>query len=538
MFIRFSILLLFICLSGDLLAQEKSDNTESKVYGDWIHQDMKLDRVPGTSLVKAYKDFLINTQGEEIIVAVLDMSVDIQHKYLRSHIWINKNEIPNNNIDDDQNGYIDDIHGWNYLGNTKGDNLKFSQLEYTRIIKELENKKSSLGYQDSIVLVKAKEAYQMKVKRAHEDLEYADMIIENRTSADIFIKKFLNRTEYSIADLDSLRKNYPKNKELDTAALKMTFFLKYDFNPESNRIRKENAIQQFEVLLNSDYPERDIIGDLSHNILSKGYGNPNVSAKMNVLNHGTLVSGMLTTSHLFKEDSLDIFKNIKIMPLKVAVYGDEHDKDIALAIRYAVDNGAKIINMSFGKEFSLKKQWIDEAFKYAETHDVLIVTSAGNDKLNIDIPVNEKFPNDINEGREFVNNFVMVGATSYTLDKNFLYPRTNYGENNVDIFAPGHKVTTFLPEDKIAYNRSGTSYAAPIVSGIAALIRSYYPTLTAPEVKQILMDSSVKYDILVDVPTKENPEQQLPFSELSKSGGIVNAYNALLMAEQVVKGKE
>ncbi len=226
------------------------------------------------------------------------------------------------------------------------------------------------------------------------------------------------------------------------------------------------------------------------------------------------------------------------MPLRVSAYGSEHDKDIALAIRYAVDHGARVINMSFGKRFSMYKDWVDDAIKYAENKDVLIVKSAGNDQFNTDILENTKYPNDYNNGLEFSNNYITVGGTSYGLNEKLLYNRSNYGKETVDIFAPGYGLIGLRPNNNVSTNLKGTSFSTSIVSGITALIRSYYPSLTAAEVKQILMDSSVKYDILVDVPTKENPDQQLPFSELSKSGGIVNAYNAILMAEAYVKKKK
>ncbi len=509
--------------------------TAKKIDSDWYQKDIIQDSVPGTSLYRVYNTLLKNKRGKEVIVAVLDMSVDIEHTYLKENIWTNTKEIEGNHIDDDHNGYIDDVHGWNFLGNQNNENLRYEQFECVRIIKKLINNKT-LTLVDSLLFIRVKAAYDSHLKDVNAELENANMVIKARADSDAYLKNIFNNKAYTVSDLDSLKQVFPKDTLLQTEVLRMSNFIKYGYTPEYNTSRKESLLNSKKYILNQEYPERAIIGDSVKGKLYSIYGNNQVDAHATFLSHGTFTSGFLTTKYL-RKDSINIFENIKIMPLRVSAYGSEYDKDIALAIRYAVDQGAKVINMSFGKRFSLDKHWVDEAIMYAERKGVLIVKSAGNERFNTDFFENTKYPNDYNDEAEFSNNFITVGGTSHSLDDKFLYRATNYGKKTVDVFAPGSRLTTLSPDNEIRTNMNGTSFSTAIVSGIAALIRSYYPSLTASEVKQILMDSSVKYDILVDVPTKENPEQQLPFNQLSKSGGIVNAYNAMLMAEEFVKTK-
>ena len=224
------------------------------------------------------------------------------------------------------------------------------------------------------------------------------------------------------------------------------------------------------------------------------------------------------------------------MPLRIAAYGDEHDKDIALAIRYAVDNGARVINMSFGKQFSLYKHWVDDAIIYAKDNGVLIIKSAGNDRYNTDQEENTKYPNDYNNGVEFSDNVITVGGTSYRLNEKLLYSVTNYGKETVDIFAPGQNLTALLPNNQVVSGKSGTSFSSIIVSGISGLLFSYYPNLEANDVKKIILESGLTFNHLVNLPKQRGKKRiQKPFNELSKSGKLINAYNAFLYAEKYQK---
>ena len=256
------------------------------------------------------------------------------------------------------------------------------------------------------------------------------------------------------------------------------------------------------------------------------------------MDHGTLTTGVLAASRANNTGAKGITDNIKVMSLCISPYGDEHDKDMALAIRYAVDNGAKIINISSSKEFSLREDWVHDAIKYASDNDVLIVTSAGNSNYNLDEPDTFNYPDDTKEdGTEVADNFIKVGATTY-LSEEFKRSSSSYGKNSVDVFAPGLKIYTTSSQKNEKYTYSGgTSAATPIVSGVAALVRSYYPKLSASQVKEIILQSGVSYNIDIEIEQEDSTKKSIPFSELSKSGKVVNAYNALLMAAQLSENK-
>ena len=218
------------------------------------------------------------------------------------------------------------------------------------------------------------------------------------------------------------------------------------------------------------------------------------------------------------------------MALRAVPNGDEYDKDIALAIRYAADNGAKVINGSFGKGFSPHKEWVYDAIKYAASKDVLFVHAAGNDAE--DLNVVESYPNDRIVETEIVTNYIKVGALNYEYGSKLVADFSNYGKTDVDVFAPGVKIYATIPNNLFKFEQ-GTSMAAPNVAGVAALIRSYYPKLTAAQVKQILKDSGVAISKTVIV--GGDSSNKISFNELSVTGKIVNAYNALLMADKMSK---
>ena len=224
--------------------------------------------------------------------------------------------------------------------------------------------------------------------------------------------------------------------------------------------------------------------------------------------------------------------NVKILSVRAVPDGDERDKDVAMAFRYAVDNGAKVINTSFGKAYSPDKEWVYEALQYAAENDVLIVNAAGNDSNNIDEVYT--YPNDSKDlVTEFTNNVITIGAMSANWDENLPASFSNYGKLNVDVFAPGVAIYATFPDERYQAI-SGTSMAAPSTAGVAALIRSYYPELSAAQVKGILMNSGTQVNLEVKLP---GTEDLVPFKDLSVSGRIVNAYNALKMADQMVNGK-
>ncbi|WP_459641415.1 S8 family serine peptidase, partial [Flavobacterium sp. CGRL2] len=490
---------------------------------------------------------------KNIIVAVIDTQIDINHEDLKGQLWINNKEIPNNGIDDDQNGYIDDINGWSFTGTKSGGYVVWNRYEYVRILQEWTPlfKDKTESQIDSKDLYKYNE-YQRALKKFEEkDKFYKNWLKSLDHNVAIYplvkdtLKHFFPKEDYTYRQLDSLYKKYKINDkryrqrrddgDTDLGALISYMMVSLDVDQNSLQDILDQQTQLDSIVnknLNINYNERLSIGD-NPNILEKGYGNNNVSnnkvGHRPIQDHNTMVSGILAAN---RNNDIGIkgIADIKIMPLNISPSGDEHDKDIAMAVRYAVDNGAKIINMSFGKEFSMHKDWVSEAFKYAEEHNVLLVHSAGNDSENLDKVFH--YPNDQNyEGiRGICNNFISVGSTTKNLGEKLVSDYSNYGKENVDLFAPGEDIYT-TGAGNIYKTDSGTSFSAPMVSGTAAIIWSYYPNLTAAQVKQIIMDSGTAYNFEVILPGTK--DKKVPFSELSKSGKVLNVYNAMQLAKKI-----
>ncbi|WP_430410783.1 S8 family serine peptidase [Kordia sp.] len=509
----------------------------------WYFKDIYTDSLAGISLDLAQQELLRDKQGKQTIIAILDTPININHEYIENAIWTNKNEIRNNGIDDDRNGYIDDIHGWNFLGNQSGQNISFMKMEYTRIIKKYDSLFIDKNYDDIKpkdtdnyeLYLKAKKYYSDMLKQSKEYEKYYSMVFNAYHKAKKQLSPYL-KNDFSKSKLDSLKKKHLDNKSVQDAIFNINTFTSYTSEEEIN-LGYLIYTNHIKVLLNIDYDERATMADNPDNLNDKYYGNNIVNHNLDVLTHGTRIISPIINSQTQNDSIRGISSYNKIMPICISGYGDEHDKDIALGIRYAVDNGAKVINISFGKELSLYKQWVFDAFKYAEKNNVLIVSSSGNNSLNLN-EINDYYPNDnINNGQEVSKNFLLVGASSYIMNDNLVCNFSNYGNIDVDIFAPGDMIRTTITNNNYI-DEKGTSMASAITSGIAGLIFSYYPNLTASEVKQIIMESGTSYDIMVNKPSLSKEKELVPFSSLSKSGKIVNAYNALLMAEEVSKKKK
>ncbi|WP_299767075.1 S8 family serine peptidase [uncultured Dokdonia sp.] len=508
-------------IKGDSLIEAQEKN--------WEHLDIEKDTIPGISLDRVYKELLEKEKRKETIVALIDTEIDINQAEINKILWLNIDEIPNNNIDDDNNGYVDDIHGWNFMGNSEGENIIIANNEATRIVRYYQTKAIAESIEDSILInnqdyKKAKFIVDKELKSSLSTIKRGKVIIEKYKNAMRLIGNNYADDMLTIEFLDSIKLARPEITEEIKAIYKWKN-IGYDLEILENDFNsKKNIVDYY---YNIHYNERSIQGDDPENLSDNHYGNNLLTGNLGEFYHGTQIASVLKS--VVGENT-----SIKILPIPSIVNGEIHDKDLALSIYYAVNNGAKIINLSAGKYFSLHSDWVQEAISYALDKDVLFVFAAGNSKLNIDINDNMVYPK---RTKYNSNSIIRVGASGKYIDNKLATFFSNYGKQEVDIFAPGHELPVLNPYNEHLIN-SGTSLSTAIVSGVAALIRSYYPSLTASEVKQILMDSAVKYDILVDVPTKENPEQQLPFSELSKSGGIVNAYNAMLMAEEYVKKKK
>jgi len=506
---------------------------------NWYHKDYENDTIPGISLDKLYEsDLLSERTGNEIIIAVIDTKLDINHIDLKEQIWENKDEIADNGIDDDKNGFIDDKNGWNFLGNSNGKYLKYQSSEVVRIIKKyqqiFEIKDSTNIDKDELLkyklYLKAKEEYKNSINDIKSSIHYFEEWINKYPIAIKSIQRITKKEGFSIEDLDNIL-NYSKDSIVNEYAK----FLKSAKQKDHTTKLYKHYIKWYgnmlETTLNLNYNERGIIGDDPNDITDSIYGNNIVSGKV-PFNHSIVVSGVIGANRNNGFGAMGFSKNIKIMPIVMVASGDEHDKDIALAIRYAVDNGAKVINMSWGKKFSLNQNWVLEAIKYAESKNVLLVHGAGNDGVNTDS--NTYFPNDYLDDLELVDNFIVVGASTYRLDGNLIASFSNYGKKTVDVFAPGVKIYTTKENNSFKFSR-GTSLAAPMVSGLAGLLWSYFPNISTNELKKIIMESGTSFEVPVTIIDKKNTKKEVPFTELSRSGKIINAYNAFLMASELHK---
>jgi subtilisin family serine protease len=483
---------------------------------NWHFKDIEIDTIPGISLERAYDSLLIDKKGKEVIIAVIDMPIEISHAGLVNYIWTNKKEIANNQIDDDKNGYIDDIHGWNFLNNLKGENNDFVNYEYTRIIRKFNSrfdKKTieEIEHKDTVLFKIYKRARTLSKKRqeyAIEDLDYITNVSKWKNEAEKTIAIYLKKEKYVLNDLDSLKKIFPKNKKLQDAILKKSNFINWEYTDTYIDDYKLKAEERINKLLNINYNDREVQSDNPENINNIKYGSPNFNVNTKLLDHGTKMAGIIASASLGRE--------IKIMPLAISAFGDEHDKDIALAIRYAVDNGAKVINMSFSKQLSLNPKWVLEAIKYANSKNVLMVNGAANDGQDIDDELNNRFPNDHNYFNiiEVSDNFLRVGSNGIYTDKNLKSSFSNYGKNEVDLFAPGEYIFTTFPNNNFDLIYGGTSASSALTSAVAGLIFSYYPNLTASQVKHILMDAGLEYTLEVNTPTEEDKNKTMPFNQL------------------------
>ncbi|AXT18640.1 peptidase S8 [Flavobacteriaceae bacterium AU392] len=494
-----------------------SELTENEKH-TWGHLDLEKDTIPGMSVNKAYTEIIKGKKGTTTIVAVIDSGIDIDHEDLDDVIWVNKKEIPGNKKDDDNNGYIDDVHGWNFLGDGYNE-----QLEITRIL--------ASGNTNDPNYAKAKVAYDEQIQSLTPQKNQLSQILPVLIASDKAIADHLDKKEYTKDEVNAI-------KTTDQTLLQHKSIISQTYGFGLGTVQETikqlttglNQIKdRLDYNLNKDLKGRKT-GDNPNDFSQKFYGNGNVKPSTKEESHGSHVAGIIASERDNGKGVNGVANNVKIMSIRVVPNGDEYDKDVALGIRYAADNGAKIINMSFGKDFSPHSDWVKEAYIYAESKDVLIVHAAGNDSKDID--VEDNFPNDVINGKEVSNNVITVGALDPKYGSNIVAGFSNYGKANVDVFAPGGEIYSTFPENTYE-TIGGTSMAAPATAGVAALIRSFYPELSARQVKQIILDSGLPITTKVIVGGDANDVR--PFQTLSKSGKIVNAYNALILASQIAK---
>ncbi|MGB3467346.1 MAG: S8 family peptidase [Cyclobacteriaceae bacterium] len=501
---------------------------------DWFNKDLESDGQAGASVNKVEERFR-GREPQEIIVAVIDSGVDIDHEDLKDNIWVNQFEIAGNGVDDDKNGYIDDIHGWNFLGGKEG-NVNIALYETTRIYRKLKPKYEGKKADD--VAEENKEEYQLyletkketekQYKKTLKELEDFRNLINNLQLVNSILEtslldKPITPENVKAIEADSERLLAAKNFMLQ---LYDNGFVQSEFDRFIEDLNNRKLYHY-----NIDFDPRKVVGDNPDDPYEKFYGNNDVKGAR--ADHGTHVAGIIGAVRNNEMGINGVAHNVKIMVLRSVPDGDERDKDIANAIIYAVDNGARIINMSFGKGHSPAKEVVDKAVRYAEVNDVLLIHSAGNSSLNIDNT--NQFPNKYyrtNGMRGVAENWITVGASGREKGVDLPASFSNYGRKNVDIFAPGVRIYSTVPENKYV-EQDGTSMAAPVVTGVAALILNYFPDLTAAELKKVLLESATNYGkIKVRTPDESKKGKKTKFKKLSATGKVVNAYEALRYAEE------
>ena len=502
--------------------------------------DKETDGYNGVSAAKAY-NFLSTKKlkSKTVIVAVIDSGIDTLHEDLKAVLWTNPKEIPGNGIDDDRNGYIDDVHGWNFLGGKDGRNVGEDSYEAARVYHGLKAKyegkeKEDINPKDVAEFESWKKA---KAKILGEgdnepgiDLVVLKRMLSSTQKSDSILKIALAKEVYTGNELNAF---IPADAVQKTSKNALLGLMKA--NNQLDATNKEFVEGFSEFVAGEDKKEvskntppknyrQEIVGDDETNLNDRNYGNNDLMA--NTPMHGTHCSGIIAAARNNGKGMDGIADNVRIMMIRAVPDGDEHDKDIANAIRYAVDNGALIISMSFGKDFSPQKQWVDDAFRYAESKNVLLVHAAGNDAKDVDTEDNFPSPVYIN-GKGRASNVITVGASGDTKNGGLTASFSNYGKKEVDVFSPGVRIYSTLPGGNTYGNLQGTSMACPLVAGIAALTLEYFPTLSAKQLKFVIEKSAKQPDYKVNKP---GSDEMVNLSDISKTGGIVNAYEALKLA--------
>ena len=522
----------FLASFSFAFAQDKMQDNDLKT---WYHKDFSTTNVYGVNTNNAYK--FLESKGlkpRTVVVGVLDSGVEVDHPGLINNMWKNPNEIPNNGIDDDKNGYVDDIYGWNFIGGKTAD-VDADNLEVTRMVKKYQpifegtdsakNRANQAKMPEEYAIYqKSKKLYDEKGSEAKQYYHY----FSGFNNAIPSIVKTLNGKTLTKANLAAIK---PASQE-DSRNLQILNSLVQDAGnvgktpkevEELLRKEIEGALKHYESQATKHYnldfdPRAEIVGDNYDNYNEKHYGNNHYEGPD--ASHGTHVSGIIAGLPHGDEAQYGVAHKVaKIMTVRAVPDGDERDKDVANAIRYAVDNGAKILNMSFGKAVSPGKKHVWEAMKYAEKKGVLLVKAAGNENQNIG--ENEYFPTNFmkqSDEKPFVSNMIVVGASTNN-SQNLRARFSNYNGKMVDVFAPGQEIYSTVPDAKYEYLQ-GTSMASPVVAGAAAVLWAYMPSLTPQQIKEALVKTVNKSTVNANVDSSAN------FDQISVAGGVIDLYKA------------
>lgn len=541
LFLRGAVLALALGVPAQAVAQEAPAAPDTAVPGtppqNWWHLDEAADRFPGISLERAYAELLAGKKpARPVVVAIIDSGIDIEHEDLDDVLWVNEDEVPGNGVDDDGNGYVDDVHGWNFIGGPDGRHVVQDTYELTRLYARYSRLYE--GARPDTLSAAARAEYEEYTK-IREDFEARRAEVEEQIAQvrgmDEAVDRFVallkenlgtdTLTAEKVAGVKSLRMDVMQARQafLQLAAAGITPQMIED---EVERLEAHRAHG-----LNPDFDPRHIVGDDYDDPADRFYGNADVEGPDAM--HGTHVAGIAAAERGNALGVDGVASAARIMVIRAVPDGDERDKDVANAIRYAVDNGAKVVNMSFGKGYSPEKSLVDEAVRYAEERGVILVHAAGNDAA--DLTTEPNFPNRFYADGGEARLWIEVGASSWEAPEGLAASFSNYGRGKVDVFAPGALIYSSVPQSEYQ-NSQGTSMAAPVVTGLAALVMAYYPELSPAEVKAVILDSATRYPGEVLRPGAEEGER-IGFPELSTSGGIVNAYAALRLAEERAAAK-
>lgn len=513
----------FAGVAAQTVAPEQDNDLKT-----WYHKDFATTKVYGVNTANAYK--FLESKGlkpKPVIVGVLDSGVEVDHPGLMKNMWKNPNEIPNNGKDDDGNGYVDDIYGWNFLGGKNGD-IDVDNMEVTRVVKKFQpvfegqdsakNKENQAKHPDDFAMyMKSKEIFTKKSQEAKQNLQMYTMIdgvipdmvrlLGNKTLTKENLATIKPSTQQEAMALQVLAQVASDPQARGKSADEVGKYMK-DQMKEAIDYFKPQAEKGY----NLDFdPRKEIVGDNYDDYSEKSYGNNHYEGPD--AKHGTHVAGIIAGLANGKEPQYGVASRVaKIMTVRAVPDGDERDKDVANAIRYAVDNGAKVLNMSFGKPVSPGKNVVWDAFKYAESKGVLLVKAAGNE--NEDIAEHQYFPTNFKsqtDDKPFINNMIVVGANTNDADK-LKASFSNYDAKMVDVFAPGDQIYSTVPDGKYEYLQ-GTSMASPVVAGAAAVLLAYMPNLTPAQVIESLVNTA-------------NKSTANGFDTLSRSNGVIDTAKA------------
>ncbi|MFB6099343.1 MAG: S8 family peptidase [Salinibacter sp.] len=519
---------------------EKAEKTRppapSRAPQDWYHLDRVPRSGPGLNTRGAYHSVLQDRVPHDTVeVAIIDSGIDIDHEDLVAKTWTNADEVPGNDVDDDNNGYVDDVHGWNFIGGPNGKNVHYDTYELTRIYVRLREQFADVDSAD--VAPRNRDQYQryQKIKRTFKkkrrqakkrlaQVRKAQAAVQRSTK---LLKAHLQTdtlTEEAVRSVSSPKRGLIRAKKT------LLYFYDQGLSPADLQTYKKQLKQKVKYNYNPDFNPRPIVGDDYSDKTERYYGNNDVEGPDPA--HGTHVAGIIGAMRRNDLGIKGIARGVHLMSIRTVPNGDERDKDVANAIRYAVNNGAEIINMSFGKSYSPYKEVVDAAVQYADSMGVLMVHAAGNDGANVDSTDN--FPSPYYENGGKAKRWIEVGASSWKGGRQLVASFSNYGNKRVDVFAPGRSIYSTVPHNQYERN-NGTSMAAPMVSGLAALIMAYYPSLTALQVRSIILDTATRYkDQIVKRPGGKGTVR---FGKLSRTGAIVDARAALQRAAQMTASK-